>query len=71
MSQMTKQIEIHGQRLQLYSLDNGHTWSSSPHSIAAYRQRKKIALGITKKLSTYRGDAGPRSEQIWVHLRFQ
>jgi hypothetical protein len=42
MSQMTKQIEIHGQRLQLYSLDNGHPWSSSPHSIAAYRQRKKI-----------------------------
>ena len=26
---MTKQIEIHGQRVQLYSLDEGHTWSSS------------------------------------------
>lgn len=40
---MTKQIEIHGQRVQLYSLDaGGRTWSSSPQSIVAYRQRKSI-----------------------------
>jgi hypothetical protein len=39
---MTKQIEIHGQPVQLYSLDEGHTWSSSPQSIVAYGQRKTM-----------------------------
>jgi hypothetical protein len=39
---MTKQIEIHGQRVQLYSLDEGHTWSSSPQSIVAYGQRQTM-----------------------------
>ncbi len=39
---MTKQIEIHGRRVELYSPDKGRTWSSSPQSIVAYGQRKKI-----------------------------
>jgi hypothetical protein len=39
---MMKQLEIHGQRVELYSLDDGHTWSSSPQSIVAYGQRKTM-----------------------------
>lgn len=39
---MTKQIEIHGQRVELYSSDKGRTWSSSPQSIVAYGQRKTL-----------------------------
>lgn len=39
---MMKQIEIHGQRVQLYSLDGGCTWSSNPQSIAAFGQRKTM-----------------------------
>ena len=39
---MTKQIAIHGQRVQLYSLDKGRTWSSSPQAIVAYGQRKSM-----------------------------
>lgn len=39
---MTKQIEIYGQPVQLYSLDEGHTWASSPQSIVAYGQRKTM-----------------------------
>jgi hypothetical protein len=39
---MTKQIEIHGQRVELYSSDKGRTWSSSPQSIVAYGQRKTM-----------------------------
>ena len=39
---MMKQIEIHGQRIELYSPDKGRTWSSNPRSIVAYGQRKKI-----------------------------
>ena len=39
---MTKQIEIHGHRVQLYSLDEGRTLASSPQSIVAYRQRKQM-----------------------------
>jgi hypothetical protein len=37
-----KQIEIYGQRVELYSPDNGCTWSSSPQSIVAYGQRKTM-----------------------------
>jgi hypothetical protein len=39
---MIKQIEIHGKRIELYSSDNGRTWSSNPRSIVAYGRRKKI-----------------------------
>jgi hypothetical protein len=39
---MHKQIELWGQRFELYSLDKGRTWSSSPRSIVAYGQRKKM-----------------------------
>ena len=39
---MTKQIELHGQRVQLYSLDEGRIWSSSLQSIVAYGQRKQM-----------------------------
>jgi len=39
---MTKQIEIHGRRVKLYSSDKGRTWSSSPQSIVAYGQRKQM-----------------------------
>ena len=39
---MMKHIEIHGRRVELYSPDKGRTWSSSPQSIVAYGQRKKM-----------------------------
>lgn len=39
---MKKQIDIHGQRVELYSSDEGRTWSSNPQSIVAYGQRKEI-----------------------------
>ncbi len=39
---MTKQTEIHGQRVQLYSWDEGRTWSSNPQSIVAFKQRKTM-----------------------------
>ena len=39
---MLKQIEICGPRFELYSPDQGRTWSSSPRSIVAYGQRKKM-----------------------------
>ena len=39
---MTKQIEIHGRRVQLYSFDDGRTWASSRQSIIAFGQRKTM-----------------------------
>jgi hypothetical protein len=39
---MTKQIVIHGQRVRLFSSDEGRTWSSSPRPIVAYSQRKTL-----------------------------
>jgi len=46
---MTKRIEVHGQRVKLYSLDKGRTWSSSPQSIVAYGQRKQMLRNDLKK----------------------
>jgi hypothetical protein len=47
---MVKQIEIHGQRVKLYSPDGGRTWSSSPQSIVAYGRRKKmLRLDLQKR----------------------
>jgi hypothetical protein len=47
---MVKQIEIHGQRVKLYSPDGGRTWSRSPQSIVAYGRRKKtLRLELQKR----------------------
>jgi hypothetical protein len=49
---MTKQIEIHGQRIELYSPDKGRTWSSSLQSIVAYSQRKTmLRLELQKRFA--------------------
>jgi len=49
---MMKQIDIHGQRVELYSLDKGRTWSSSPQSIVAYGQREKmLRLELQKRFA--------------------
>jgi len=40
---MKKIIEIHGQRVELYSLDEGRTWLSDPQSMSAYDQRQDIS----------------------------
>lgn len=52
---MIKQIEIHGQRFELYSPDNGRTWSSSPHSIVAFgRRKKKLRMELQKRFELIR-----------------
>ena len=57
---MTKQIEIQGQRVQLYSLDEGLTWSSSPQSIVAYGQRKTmLRLELQKRFARIDGMQDP------------
>ena len=55
---MIKQIEIHGQCFELYSPDDGRTWSSTPQSIVAYGRRKKmLRLELQKRFE--RIDARP------------
>jgi hypothetical protein len=62
---MTKQIEIHGQRVQLFSLDEGHTWSSSPQSIVAYGQRKTmLRLELQKRFERIDGMQDPDPNSI-------
>jgi len=52
---MMKQIEIHGQRVKLYSSDKGRTWSSSSQSIVPYGQRKKMSrLELQKRFELIR-----------------
>ena len=41
---MLKQVEIKGQRFELYSPDKGRTWASNPRSLVAYGRRKKMLL---------------------------
>jgi hypothetical protein len=53
---MTKQIEIHGQRVRLYSLDEGHTWASSQQSIVDYGQRQTmLRLELQKRFERIDG----------------
>ncbi len=62
---MTKQIEIHGQRIQVYSLDGGCTWSSSPQSIVAYGQRKKMLhLELQQRFERIDGMQDPDTNNI-------
>ena len=62
---MTKQIEIHGQRVQLYSLGEGHTWSSSPQSIVDYVQRQTmLRLELQKRFERIDGMQDPDSNSI-------
>ena len=63
---MTKQIEIHGRRVRLYSLDDGRTWSSSPQSIVAYGQRKTM-LRLELQKSFERLDAIPDPVKAVMH----
>jgi len=46
---MKKRIDIGGQRVELYSTDEGRTWSSSPQSIIAYGQRKAMLRAELKQ----------------------
>ena len=55
---MMRQIEIHGQRFELYSPDDGRTWSSSPQSIVAYRRRnRRLRLELQKRFELMRDRA--------------
>lgn len=68
---MTKQIEIHGQRVQLYSFDDGRTWSSNPQSIVAFGQRKTL-LRLELQKSFERIDVMPDPIRITsLNLRSQ
>jgi hypothetical protein len=49
---MKKTIDVHGQRVELYSVDEGRTWSSNPQSVVAYEQRQEILrLEIQQKFA--------------------
>ena len=62
---MTKQIDIHGQRVELYSLDEGRTWSSSPQSIVAYGQRQTmLRLDLQKSFERIDGMQDPEPNNI-------
>jgi hypothetical protein len=60
-----KQIAIHGQRFELYSPDNGRTWSSSPQSIVAYgRRKKKLRMELQKRFELIRATEDPDPNQF-------
>lgn len=62
---MTKQIDIHGQQVRLYSLDEGRTWSSSPRSIVAYRHRQTtLRLELRKRFEHIDGLQDPDPNNV-------
>jgi hypothetical protein len=62
---MTKQIEIYGQRVALYSPDKGRTWSSSPQSIVAYGQRQTmLRVELQKRFERIDGMPDPDTNNI-------
>ena len=62
---MMKQIEIHGQRVELYSPDQGRTWSSSPQSLVAYGQRQNILrLELQKRFARIDARQNPDPNDI-------
>ena len=65
---MIKEIEIHGQRVKLYSPDDGRTWSSSPQSIVAYGRRKKtLSLELQKRFERI-GDMPDPDSNVYREL---
>jgi len=68
---MTKQIEIHGQRVKLYSSDKGRTWSSSPQSVVAYGQRKQMLRYDLQKRFERIDDIQDPDPNDPMSLRFQ
>ena len=61
---MKKQIEIHGQRVDLYSLDQGRTWASSPQSIIACKEREAaLRLELQERFEriNWMQDPGPNN----------
>jgi hypothetical protein len=53
---MTKQVEIQGQYVQLYSVDEGRTWSSSLQSIVAFGERETMQrLELRKRFNQIDG----------------
>jgi len=68
---MMKQIEIHGQRVKLYSSDKGHTWSSSSQSIVAYGQRKQMLRYDLQKRFERIDDIQDPDPNNPMSLRFQ
>lgn len=67
---MMKQIELCGQRFELYSADGGRTWSSDPRSIVAYRRRRELALAGAREAFGRMGDeiteADPNDSQLFI-----
>ena len=62
---MTKQIEIYGQRVALYSPDKGRTWSSSSQSIVTYGQRQTmLRLELQKRFERIDGMQDPDPNNI-------
>jgi hypothetical protein len=61
---MKKIITIHGQRVELYSSDDGHSWSSNPQSTIGYGQREEILRGeLTQRFARIDGmQPAPHSE---------
>ena len=62
---MTKQIEIYGQCVQLYSLDEGRTWASSPQSLVAYDERRTmLRLELRESFERIDGMQDPNANNV-------
>lgn len=68
---MIKRVEVHGQWIKLYSIDEGRTWSSSPQLIVAYGRRKQTARLDLQKTFERLGDIQDADPSPIVELGFR
>ncbi len=68
---MLKQVEIKGQSFELYSADQGRTWSSSARSLVAYERRKKTARSKLQESFQHIGEMqDPDTDEFNVNCQF-
>jgi hypothetical protein len=68
---MLKQIEVHGQRFELYTPDGGRTWASSPRSIVAFRRRQeRVRAELRRRLEQLEEEIPGLDTDYLCHLEF-
>jgi hypothetical protein len=68
---MLKQVKIKGQSFELYSADQGRTWSSSAASLVAFERRKKTARSKLQECFQHIGEMrDPDTDEFNVICQF-
>jgi hypothetical protein len=69
---MLKQVELHGERFECFSLDGGRTWSSDARSLIAYKRRQeKARTDLRKEFEQVADEAAEPEPDSIYEVNFQ